>query len=91
MSPRPRLCRKIRSKFHSKYFKPVGKPARLLEEIEMTREEAEALNLVDLLGMDQITAAKRMKTSQSTLQRILAGARRKITEAVIKGKVLKID
>jgi predicted DNA-binding protein (UPF0251 family) len=41
--------------------------------------------------MSQSKAAKRMKTSQSTLHRILANARKKTAEAIIKGKILKIN
>ncbi len=91
MTPRPKLCRRIRSRFGQKYFKPAGKPIRFLEEIILEKEEAEALNLVDFKKIGQIEAAEKMNTSQSTLQRILSNARKKTAEAIIKGKSLKIN
>jgi predicted DNA-binding protein (UPF0251 family) len=91
MSPRPKDHRKIGSRFQIKTFRPIGKPVRLFKKIEMEREEVEALKLVDLLGMNQTKAAKKMGTSQSTLYRILANARKKTAEAIIKGKILKIN
>jgi predicted DNA-binding protein (UPF0251 family) len=88
--PRPRLCRKIRFNPKVTYFKPQGIPLRFLEVVELTVEEAEALRLKNMEDFDQIEAAKKMNTSQSTFQRILSSAYRKITEALIEGKAIKI-
>ena len=63
---------------------------RFLEVVELTREEAEALRLKNIRDLDQIEAAKQMKTSQSTFQRILSSAYKKISEAIIEGKAIKI-
>jgi predicted DNA-binding protein (UPF0251 family) len=63
---------------------------RYLEVIELTAEEAEALRLKNIKDLDQIDAAKQMKTSQSTFQRILTSAYRKTSEAIIQGKAIKI-
>ena len=49
--------------------------------IELTTEEAEALRLRNIKDLEQIDCAKQMKTSQSTFQRILSSAYKKITEA----------
>ena len=73
-----------------RYFKPRGVPLSVLEEIALTKEEIEALRLKNLEGLDQIECAKKMRTSQSTFQRILALAYKKISEAIIKGKAIKI-
>ena len=89
--PRPRKCRKISWKGNATYFKPRGVPLSLLEEVVLTREEIEAIRLKDFLGLDQIEASKKMKTSQSTFQRILVSARRKVSAAIINGKALKIE
>ncbi|NQU82899.1 MAG: DUF134 domain-containing protein [Parcubacteria group bacterium] len=88
--PRPRLCRKIRFNPDITYFKPQGVPMRFLEVVELTHEEVEALRLKNKKGLDQIECAKLMKTSQSTFQRILSSAYKKMTEALIKGKAIKI-
>ena len=89
--PRPRKCRRIRWRGEATYFKPQGIPMRHLDEVDLTMEEIETIRLKDFLGIDQIEAAKKMKTSQSTFQRILTSARHKIAEGIIKGKALKIN
>lgn len=63
---------------------------RHLEEINLTRDELEAIRLCDFNDLDQHEAAQRMKISQSTLQRILTAAHQKTAEALIKGKAIKI-
>ncbi len=88
--PRPKLCRRIKFNPNITYFKPQGVPMRYLEIIELTVEEAEALRLKNIKELDQTQAAKKMNTSQSTYQRILALAYKKITKALIEGKAIKI-
>ncbi|XOB40715.1 MAG: DUF134 domain-containing protein [Candidatus Nealsonbacteria bacterium] len=87
---RPRLCRRIRFNPDVTYFKPLGVPMRFLEVVELTTEEVEALRLKNIKNLDQTDCAKKMKTSQSTFQRILSSAYRKVSEALIKGKAIKI-
>jgi predicted DNA-binding protein (UPF0251 family) len=87
---RPRLCRRIRFNPDITYFKPQGVPMRYLEIVELTTEEVEALRLRNIKDLEQEEAAKKMNTSQSTFQRILSSAYKKITEALIEGKAIKI-
>ena len=63
---------------------------RYLEIIELTAEEAEALRLRNMKDLEQEEAAQKMNTSQSTFQRILSSAYKKVTEALIEGKAIKI-
>jgi len=88
--PRPRLCRRIRHCPRVTYFKPRGVPMRNLDCVELTREELEALRLKNVSGLDQVKCAKIMNTSQSTFQRILAQASRKVSEALVKGKAISV-
>ena len=88
--PRPRLCRRIRFNPTIKYFKPQGIPMKNLEEVELTAEEAEALRLKNIKELDQSECARKMNTSQSTFQRILSSAYKKISRALIEGKAIKI-
>jgi uncharacterized protein len=88
---RPRRCRKIGFRARTTHFKPQGVPMRHLEEVVLTKEEMEAVKLKDFDGLEQTEAAKKMKTSQSTFQRILFSARAKIAEAIVEGKALKIE
>ena len=88
--PRPRLCRQIKFNPRVKYFKPQGIPLRNLTVIELTTEEVEALRLKNIKNFDQARCAQAMKTSQSTFQRILTSAYKKISQAIVSGKAIKI-
>ncbi len=87
---RPLLKRRIAFDPKVSYFKPSGVPIRELEVSELTKEEAEALRLKNVLGLKQIKCAEEMNTSQSTFQRILSSAYKKVSDALIKGKAIKI-
>ncbi len=89
--PRHKIPRCIRFSPNVRYFKPQGIPLRLLEEIVLFPDELEALKLYELDRLEQIEAAKKMKISQPTFARILAGANRKIAEAIVGGKAIKIE
>ncbi|HPF30997.1 MAG TPA: DUF134 domain-containing protein [Candidatus Saccharibacteria bacterium] len=88
--PRPRLCRNIEFYPNVTYFKPQGVPMRCLEYVELTTEEVEAFRLRHINELDQKQAALKMETSQSTYQRILYSAYKKIADALINGKAIKI-
>ncbi len=88
--PRPRLCRRIAFNPKIVYFKPRGVPLRDLKTILLTAEETEALRLKNVEELNQIECARKMKTSQSTFQRILSSAYKKISRAIIEGKAIKI-
>jgi predicted DNA-binding protein (UPF0251 family) len=87
---RPRLCRRIRFNPKITYFKPQGVPMRFLEIVELTTEEIEAYRLRHINDLEQEEAAKKMNTSQSTYQRILYSAYKKIADALVNGKAIKI-
>ncbi len=87
---RPIKPRKILFNPEVVYFKPRAVPLSTLKEINLTMDELEALRLCDLKDLEQEEAANKMKISQSTLGRILISARRKIAEALIEGKAIKI-
>jgi len=72
------------------YFKPQGIPLRHLEIVEISAEEMEAYRLRYVEEKDQIQAAEYMHTSQSTYQRILWNAHKKIADALTNGKAIKI-
>lgn len=72
------------------YFKPRAVPLSTLEEVDLSMDELESLRLCDLENLEQKKAAQRMKVSQSTLQRILSSARKKVAQALIEGRAIKI-
>ena len=89
--PRPRAPRCLRFKPHVYYFKPQGIPLRMLEEVVLRPDELEALKLYEIDGLNQIMAAKKMKISQPTLARLLDSANKKIAQAIITGKAIRIE
>lgn len=87
---RPRLGRMIRRDPAVTYYKPQGVPLRLLEEVELSHEEWEVLRLRHVEGLEQLDAAAAMNTSQSTLQRLLASAQKKVGRAIVQGMAIRI-
>jgi len=87
---RPRLRRRISQHPKCTYFKPNGIPVRKLKIIELTFEELETLRLKNIENLNQTESAKKMQTSQSTFQRILDSAYKKITLALVNGHAIKI-
>jgi predicted DNA-binding protein (UPF0251 family) len=61
------------------------------EEAVLPVEGLEAIRLVDYQGLDQEAAAAMMNVSRQTLGRILADARAVVADALIMGKILRID
>jgi len=88
---RPRLCRRIKFNPNITYFKPKGVPMVQLEEVILHVDEFEAVRLKDLEGLEQNECAKKMKISQPTFNRLILSARKKIADAIIKGKAIKIE
>lgn len=89
--PRPCRCRRIRCSPDSNYFKPRGIPLDMLEEINLTLDELEAVRLADLENMYQEDAAKKMDISRQTFGNIINAAHKKIADALLNGKALKIE
>jgi uncharacterized protein len=88
--PRPRRCRRIGFEPEVVYFKPAGVPMRHLEEVILEKEEVEAIRLKNIKELDQEQAAEKMNISQSTFHRILQSAYKKISDALINGKAIKL-
>lgn len=57
----------------------------------MKVEELESIRLKDQLRLSQEEAAERMGVSQPTFHRILSEAHRKIAEAFVEGKAIRIE
>jgi hypothetical protein len=87
---RPKRKRFIRFNPEITYFKPAGIPLRNLEEEVLALDELEAIRLADLEGLYQDKAAKSMKISRITFQRILNNAHKKVSRGLIYGKALRM-
>ncbi|MBU0614129.1 DUF134 domain-containing protein [Patescibacteria group bacterium] len=72
------------------FFKPQGIPMRDLKRVCLSHDELEVIRLVDYLEFGQVEAAEKMKTSQSTVQRLVTSARKKVAEAVVEGFAIEI-
>jgi predicted DNA-binding protein (UPF0251 family) len=76
---------------HVTYFKPAGIRMVELEESVVNVDEFEAVRLKDLLGLEQEEAARKMDISQPTFHRLVLSARRKIADAIVNGKAIRIE
>jgi len=88
---RRHLWRKVSSIPPVTYFKPAGIPMSSLEEINLLIEEAEAIRLKDLEGLEQEECARKMNISRTTFSRILDSARQKVANALLNGKAIRIE
>ena len=88
---RRQLWRKVSSIPLVTYFKPAGSPMTHLQEVRLLVEEAEAVRLKDLKGLEQEEGAQEMNVSRSTFSRILDSARQKIADALLNGKAIRIE
>lgn len=59
--------------------------------VTLTKDELETLRLHDLEDIEQIKAAKKMDISQPTFHRTLLAARKKVSDALVNGKAIKIE
>jgi uncharacterized protein len=89
--PRPLKERRVSRTLGGCVFRPAGKPVRSLQHVTLRCDEAESVRLADLEGLYQADAAGRMGVSRQTFGRIIESARRKIADAIINGKCLRID
>jgi predicted DNA-binding protein (UPF0251 family) len=70
---------------------PLGREAGYsTDPIVMTRDELEALRLVDYEGLMQEEAARRMGVSRGTVWRCLDSARRKVAKMLVEGREITI-
>ena len=87
---RPRFRRRIGWLPRLDYFRPDGVDDSNVEEVVLTLDELEALRLADLEGLYQEEAAKRMNVSRQTFGRIIEEAHRKVADAIVNGKAIRI-
>jgi len=88
---RPPLWRRVNYIPQVSYFKPAGVRLAQLQEICLAVEEAEAIRLKELEGLEQEECAQRMNISRTTFARVLTSARQKVADALLNGKAIKIE
>ncbi len=62
-----------------------------LEDVILEQDELESLRLADLLSYSQESAAAEMNVSRATFGRIVESARKKVADAILNGKAVKIN
>lgn len=88
---RPKKIRLVKCEPGEKCFKPICKPLNELKSVNLTLDEYEAIRLSDLEALNQKQVAKKMKVHRSTISRILDSAHKKIADALVNIKSIKIS
>ncbi len=87
---RPPRCRRITAAPKSRGFRPHGPALSSRGKIALGLDEVEALRLADLEGLHHEEAAARMRISRPTFSRIVEAARKKVAEALVRGRPLRM-
>ncbi len=92
---RPKKWRKVCCMPKTEKFGPWGQAeaADYTEDdnrVIMSVEEYETIRLIDYESYTQIECAEHMHIARTTVQRIYNDARKKIADAIVNGKLLKI-
>ena len=88
---RPKKTRWVKCAPGERCFRPLCRPLNKLEGIFLTLDEFEAVRLHDLDGLRQEEASMKMKVSRPTFSRILTSAHKKIGDALVNIKAIKIE
>lgn len=88
---RPKKTRWVKCEPGERCFRPKCKPKRGLEGVNLSLDEFEALRLADFEDLSQEEAACAMKISRPTFSRIVASARKKVADALVTIKAIKIE
>ena len=89
--PRPFRTRRVRFQPGITHFKPAGVRLSAMNEVVLTMGEFEAVRLKDFENLDQTAAAKKMNISQPTFARLIDTARKKVADAIVNGKAIRIE
>jgi predicted DNA-binding protein (UPF0251 family) len=77
---------------HSKVcFKPCGIKANQLEKVILYEDEIEAIRLADFESLYQEESADIMGISRTTFSRLVESARKKVADALLHQKAIKIE
>ncbi|MFA5168485.1 MAG: DUF134 domain-containing protein [Candidatus Omnitrophota bacterium] len=88
---RPKKTRWIKCDPGERCFRPRCRTTEKLQGVVLTLDEFETLRLFDLQKLDQHTIALKMGVHRSTVSRILASARAKVSDALVNLKAIKVE
>ncbi len=87
---RPRKPRNIEHEPEYTCFKPAWIPKAKITRVELTSSELEALRLFNLEELNQEEAGNKMEISPSTFNRLVKSANKKITDALVNWRGIRI-
>jgi len=88
---KPRKIRDVSFPPKVAFFKPHGIPMREIEIVHLTIDEYEAIRLADYENLKHFEAAIKMNISRPTFTRLLESAHKKISNAIVEGKAIRIE
>ncbi len=89
--PRPRKYRRGCCLPQSNLYGPIGQVIDEENIIPMTVGEYETIRLIDFEEMTQQECADSMNVARTTIQRIYTDARKKLSDSLVNGKIIKIE
>jgi len=88
---RPKKIRWIKCEPGERCFRPQCKPVSKLDGVNVTIDEFEAIRLSSLEGLTQVEVARKMKVHRSTVSRILSSGHKKVADALVNIKAIRIE
>lgn len=88
--PRPKKCRKVCQMPRTQEFMPLGEfPCEA--PVILTVDEYETIRLIDKQGLSQEECGASMQIARTTVQMIYNTARKKLADALVDGRPLRIE
>ena len=91
MIGRKRKNRNIDADHTEVCFKPCGVEGKSLEKIIVYEDEMEAIRLADFESLYQQECADKMQISRTTFSRLVESARKKIADALVNQKAIRVQ
>jgi predicted DNA-binding protein (UPF0251 family) len=88
--PRPKRHRRLQGPPMGYGFRPLRKNLDENQQVQLLFEEYESLRLADYQNLSQEEASREMGVSRPTFTRIYDVARKKMVQALVENKVLKV-
>jgi len=88
---RPKKTRWVKCDPSERFFLPQVKSKSPESIVVLSLDEFEAIRLLDYEGLSQIQAARKMHVHRSTVSRIATSARKKLIQALVEIKSLRIE
>lgn len=87
---RPKKCRKVCQLPNTREFLPAGDNA-CVSAVVLTIDEFEAIRLIDHQGLSQEECGANMQVARTTVQAIYTNARKKLAQALVEGRPIRIE